>query len=264
MSSGNLFLMYHELEMPKRPLCQSEPGYVRYIVPEADFRSQVRFLRDSGLPVMNVTQSFSSKADAIVMTFDDGCETDLLTAAPILRDAGFQATFYITTGFIGNRGYLLPGQVRDLNDMGFEIGCHSMTHPFLDDLNDSQLQRELGDSKSQLEDMTGRRVDHFSCPGGRSGLKVIAKAKECGYVSVATSRVGRNLVSADRFALARVAVMRGFGLADFRDLCQGQGLRQMQLREQARSLAKRFLGNSAYVKLRALALGRDRQGPAKQ
>ena len=113
MSAGNLFLMYHELELPKRQLCQSEPGYVRYIVPAADFRSQVKFLRESGLPVWNATQSFSADRDGIVLTFDDGCETDLLTAAPILRDAGFNATFYVTTGFLGTRGYMLPGQVRD-------------------------------------------------------------------------------------------------------------------------------------------------------
>ena len=27
-----VFLMYHELELPGRRLCQSEPGYVRYIL----------------------------------------------------------------------------------------------------------------------------------------------------------------------------------------------------------------------------------------
>ena len=31
-----LYLMYHELETPGRPLCHSEPGYVRYILADAD------------------------------------------------------------------------------------------------------------------------------------------------------------------------------------------------------------------------------------
>jgi len=254
MSAGNLFLMYHELELPKRPLCQSEPGYVRYIVPERDFRSQVGFLRESNLPVMNVSESFASAADGIVLTFDDGCETDLLTAAPILRDAGFSATFYITIGFLGTRGYLLPGQVRELDENGFEIGCHSMTHPYLDALGRSDLKRELGEAKRQLEDIVGRKVEHFSCPGGRWSPLVAEVAKQSGYTSVATSRIGRNLASADRFSLARVAIMRGFAISDFRSLCHGQGLRHMQLREQTRALAKRFLGNSTYDKLRALML----------
>lgn len=256
MSAGNLFLMYHELELPKRQLCQSDPGYVRYIVPEADFRSQVKFLRESGLPVRNVTQSFSADSDGIVLTFDDGCETDLLTAAPILRDAGFNATFYVTTGFLGTRGYMLPGQVRELSDLGFEIGSHSVTHPYLDELGAVDLKRELADSKSQLEEMIGRKVDHFSCPGGRGSPQVVETAKQCGYLSVTTSRVGRNTATSDRFSLARVAIMRDFGMADFRNLCHGQGLRQMQLREQVRGLAKRFLGNTAYDKLRATILNK--------
>lgn len=263
MALGNLFLMYHELELPRRPLCQSEPGYVRYIVPGADFRSQIRFLRESGMPVMNVTQSFSSAVDGVVLTFDDGCETDLLTAAPILREAGFNATFYITTGFLGSRGYMLPGQVRDLSDRGFEVGCHSMTHPYLDELENSDLKRELGDAKSQLEDIIGRKVDHFSCPGGRWSPRVVEVAKDSGYASVATSRVGRNLFSADRFSLARVAIQRSLGMADFRALCQGQGLRQMQLRQQTQALAKRLLGNSAYDKLRAVFLSEGRSSNRK-
>ena len=37
----------------------------------------------------------------MTITFDDGCETDLLVAAPILRQAGFNATFFITWGRLG-------------------------------------------------------------------------------------------------------------------------------------------------------------------
>jgi len=256
MAAGNLFLMYHELEIPGRPLCQSEPGYVRYIVGEKDFRAQVQLLKQGSLPVMNVTQSFSSKnGDGVVLTFDDGCETDLLVAAPILRDAGFNATFYITTGFLGKRGYLLPGQVRELGDAGFEIGCHSMTHPYLDEIGDAQLRKEIVEAKAQLEQMTGRTVEHFSCPGGRWSPRVADMARQSGYLSVATSRIGRNTSTSDRYALARVAILRAFDIATFRDLCQGQGLRQMRLREQARGMAKRLLGNSAYDRLRAKLLG---------
>jgi len=42
------FLMYHELELAGRKLCQSEPGYVRYILPLENFRSQMECLKQSG------------------------------------------------------------------------------------------------------------------------------------------------------------------------------------------------------------------------
>ena len=43
-----VFLMYHELELPGRKLVQSEPGYVRYILPIETFRSQMLPIADGG------------------------------------------------------------------------------------------------------------------------------------------------------------------------------------------------------------------------
>ncbi len=45
---GNVFLMYHELELPGRALCQSEAGYVRYILTEEDFSNQMEAIKSSG------------------------------------------------------------------------------------------------------------------------------------------------------------------------------------------------------------------------
>jgi hypothetical protein len=42
MSGEVVFLMYHELESPGRPLCQSEAEYVRYIVRTSDFTWALR------------------------------------------------------------------------------------------------------------------------------------------------------------------------------------------------------------------------------
>ena len=39
-----VFLMYHELERPGRPTCRREPGYLRYVVSEANFRVQLDHL----------------------------------------------------------------------------------------------------------------------------------------------------------------------------------------------------------------------------
>ena len=40
-------------------------------------------------------------------------------------------------------------QVRDLDAQGFQIGCHSMTHPHLSDLTEPELKREVADAKLQ-------------------------------------------------------------------------------------------------------------------
>lgn len=256
MSDGGVvFLMYHELESPGRSLCQTEAGYVRYIVSTADFRSQLDRLQSQGwrgVSVGEAVRDFGAKSVAI--TFDDGCETDLLYAAPLLREMNFGGTFYITTGFLGKPGYLRQFQVRELAGMGFEIGCHSMTHAYLTDLNESDLRREVADAKTQLEQILSTAVDHFSCPGGRYDRRVAEAARYAGYQTVSTSRIQKNFRASDPFALGRVAVMRSTPLPKFEDICKGRNLWRMNLEVQARAATRKLLGNSMYDRLRSSIL----------
>jgi peptidoglycan/xylan/chitin deacetylase (PgdA/CDA1 family) len=250
--SGRVFLMYHELEVADRPLCQSEPGYVRYIIGAGDFQEQVNWLRAAGWLGLNVSQaSTAPERNAVVITFDDGCETDSLIAAPILKDAGFGATSYVTVGFVGRPGYLSPAQVRELAHAGIEIGCHSFSHPYLSDLGDDGLQEEIVVAKDRLQQMTGRAVEHFSCPGGRYNERVIKVVRNAGYKSMATSRTHVNSPTSDPFQLGRVAIMRGTSLSAFRAICEGRRLWQFSVRDRVRDGAKRLLGNALYDRLRA-------------
>lgn len=258
MSGRVVFLMYHELESPGRPLCQNEPGYVRYILHTSDFRNQMELLQKQGWRGVNVgeaVRTFPEKSVAI--TFDDGCETDLLYAAPLLREMKFGGTFYITTGFLGKTGYLNHSQLRELSGLGFEIGCHSMTHPYLTDLNDADLHREVAGAKLQLEQIVGAPVEHFSCPGGRYDDRVSELARNAGYQTVAASRIRSNSATSDRLALGRVAIMRSTSLAEFEQTCQGRNLWRKNLQVQLRTAASKLLGNSMYDRLRASLL-RDR------
>jgi peptidoglycan/xylan/chitin deacetylase (PgdA/CDA1 family) len=253
-----VYLMYHELELPGRPLCQSEPGYVRYIVTEPAFRSQIEWLKSAGMRGMSVGEALTFSRQGVAITFDDGCETDRIAAAPLLREAGFGATFYITVGFMKNRGYLSAGQVRELADLGFEVGCHSMTHPYLSDLPLDALRRELAEPKDRLEQMTGRPVEHFSCPGGRWDERVAQVARDTGYKSVATSRNSANDAAANTFSLGRVAILRNTDLVNFQKICRDEGLWRLRLRDFAAASAKRVMGNSGYDRLRALLLARSK------
>jgi len=251
------YLMYHEIEVEGRPLCQSEQGYLRYVVRELDFRKQINWLQSAGLRGCSVSDALDSKvAGGIAITFDDGCATDLIIAAPILREANYGATFYITVGYLGRPGYLVPQQVRELSDAGFNIGCHSMTHAYLSDLDELALNREIAEAKVRLEEMIDRPVVHFSCPGGRWSPRVSAVARRAGYHSVTTSRVAVNRRGSDPFQLARIAVMRGVTLSAFEDLCRGRGLWQRQFRNFLQSTSHQFLGNTLYDWIRSLILER--------
>jgi peptidoglycan/xylan/chitin deacetylase (PgdA/CDA1 family) len=256
-AAGVVFLMYHELELPGRPLCQTEPGYVRYVVRMSDFRSHMELLKSSGWQGVSVGEAVRCFADkTVAITFDDGSETDLLCAAPLLREFHCGGTFYITTGFLGKPGHLNHPQVRELDELGFEVGCHSMSHAYLTDLSAKDLHREVAEAKVQLEQILGRKVEHFSCPGGRYNRQVSLAAAEAGYKTVATSRIEMNSEASDRLCLGRVSIMRTTSLASFQRIYQGRNLRRMHFEVQLRSASRKLLGNSAYDRLRS-ALLRD-------
>jgi peptidoglycan/xylan/chitin deacetylase (PgdA/CDA1 family) len=265
---GTVFLMYHELALPGRPLCHAEPGYSRYVVSVSDFHSQMEALARAGWHGKSVSQAIHSFTErslgekSVCITFDDGCETDLLAAAPVLKDFGFGATFYITAGFVGKPGYLSEEQVRNLRAQGFEIGCHSLTHPYLTDIEANRLHDEVAGAKDRVQRMAEVSVEHFSCPGGRWNESVARAVKSAGYQTMATSRIGVNFAHADRFTLARVAVLKGTSAEKLLRTCSGQGFLRKQLQEKASAAAKILLGNSLYDSLRGLVLGREHDSEA--
>jgi peptidoglycan/xylan/chitin deacetylase (PgdA/CDA1 family) len=259
MSNRIVYLMYHEIERAGRALVASEPGYVRYCITEADFRAQLAHLTTQGYRGASVTEALTSTDQSerlIALTFDDGSETDCLIAAPLLKEAAFNATFYVIAGRVNQSGYLNEQQLRQLSDAGFEIGCHSMTHAYLDGLNNASLRVEIAEAKTRLEQVTGKRVAHFSCPGGRWNRHVARVAREAGYESVATSRIGVNSNATDPMKLARVAVMRDVTIAEFDRLCRAEGFTARRARAGILNAAKTILGNAIYERVRASALDR--------
>jgi peptidoglycan/xylan/chitin deacetylase (PgdA/CDA1 family) len=257
MAQKIVFLMYHELEQSGRPLCRTEPGYVRYVVGASDFELQMRWLHSAGWRATNVTEALTfPHQPTVALTFDDGCASDLLIAAPVLRELGFGATSYITVAWLNSPGFLSTVQLRELSQSGVEIGSHSMTHPYLSDLDDQTLEREMLESKQRLEDLIRRPVIHFSCPGGRYDQRVQATARQLGYQSVTTSQPLANSRLTSSYTLGRVVIMRNTRLTGFQRICHNQGLWRLRAIETARASAKHLLGNTCYDRLRAALLGR--------
>lgn len=258
-------LMYHEIERAGRPVLDDSPSYLRYVVREAAFLEQLDQLGTLGLAGVSVSNarlgtlrlagvSVSNAApESVALTFDDGCETDWLVAAPALQARGFGATFYVTTGFTGRPGYLDATALRELVDSGFELGTHGATHRFLSDLSDDELRRELTGPKSRLEELTGRAIVHLSCPGGRCDRRVLEAAAGAGYLSVATSRVGAN--AAGRFDIARTAMMRDTSIDAFEAVCRGRGQGVRRVQAALLDAAKRTLGSAGYDRARRWWIG---------
>jgi peptidoglycan/xylan/chitin deacetylase (PgdA/CDA1 family) len=248
--TGIPYLMYHRIGAP----ADSED---RYAVTDGAFRTHLNYLQLCGYDVTSVGKALERPASMrprIVLTFDDGYESDLTVAASLLADHGFSATFYVVPGLLGRPGYLTKQGVVELAKLGFEVGSHSLTHSYLNDLDTAALDRETGSSRARLEDILGRRVRHFACPGGRYNSAVVEAVQRAGYESMATSHVGLNRPATDRFGLRRLAIQNGTSIESYAHLCRGFGLTERLVREMVLGAAKSVLGNGRYDRVRRTLL----------
>ena len=100
-------------------------------------------------------------------------------------------------------------EVRDLDRRGFSIGSHTVNHPILTTISPSELDLELGESKSCIERELGKPCPWFAYPNGGSAHfspEAVAAVKRAGY-RIAFTLMGKpNAESLRSFEIDRVGI----------------------------------------------------------
>jgi peptidoglycan/xylan/chitin deacetylase (PgdA/CDA1 family) len=191
-----------------------------------DLERQVRFLLRRGYrpasagPLLNAQRTLH-------VTFDDAFRS-IAAVLPVLERLEVPVTVFACTAYAdGGRPLDVPelrlrgagagdelatlswDALRELAARGVEIGSHTISHPHLPDLADTDLRRELQLSKDQLESELGRRCRFLAYPYGEHDLRVRAVAAAAGYAAAFTLNAPRR--PTDRLAVGRVDIYRGDG-----------------------------------------------------
>lgn len=156
----------------------------------------------------------------LAITFDD-CYRDNLDAAHVLAAHGLPATFFIPTAFVGT-DHVFPwdlslkrmpnlswDDVRQMHQLGFEIGSHTVTHPDMGTISADQVRYELVESKAVLEDRLGSRVRWFAYPfGGVDNFRAdcLPLLRQAGYDGGLSAYDGLIYRGMDSVVLPRVPV----------------------------------------------------------
>lgn len=127
----------------------------------------------------------TSKADRIVaLSFDDAVKTQRTFVAPLLKDLGFGATFFVCHRWMVDdpEHYLTWQEIAEIHQMGFEIGNHSWTHPGFSSPKDAaRMPAELALVDRELRKVGVPRPTSFAWCGDVFGPEAFQQLIDLGY-----------------------------------------------------------------------------------
>ena len=121
----------------------------------------------------------------IVLTFDDANKSDRTFVAGVLQKHGFGATFYVTEGlgFLKNKDhYTTWDEIRELHDLGFEIGNHTQHHRGVAQLNGAQLKESVRHIEKRCAEHGIPKPVTFCYPGFGHTLEAVKALDESGFL----------------------------------------------------------------------------------
>lgn len=194
---------YHAIQPPV-----AGAQFPQLFVPQADFQRQMQWLADQGYEAVTLDQVEAAwyrhgelPAKPVVVSFDDGYESQYVAAFPELQHLGWKGVINL----VARDSDLPDAEVAKMLDAGWELGSHTITHPDLTTLGPAQLEREVAGSRQILERRFGVRVDNFCYPSGRYDDSVISAVRAAGYVG-AQSEVPGLATAARPYVLSRIEI----------------------------------------------------------
>lgn len=161
-----------------------------YIVPTAEFKSQMKMLADSGYNTILPDQLYNYLAygaelpkKPIMLTFDDTKLDQWTVAIPEMKKYGFKGVFFIMTVSLGKPNYLSKDQVKQMSDAGHVIGSHTYDHQNVKKYQGEDWVTQIEKPTKTLQEVTGKDIKYFAYPFGLWNKEAIPELKKRGFTS---------------------------------------------------------------------------------
>ncbi|MBN1263183.1 MAG: polysaccharide deacetylase family protein [Candidatus Pacebacteria bacterium] len=133
---------------------------------------------------------FDPNQAAVTIMIDDGEETALSVAKPVLDNFGFKASVAIIWEMIGEPGFMNLNEIKSLQSSDWEIVSHSLTHSDLTLISAKQARQEMANSQRKLQ-RQGLTVRNFALPYGAYNGEILATGAKF-YSSLRAYEQGSN------------------------------------------------------------------------
>jgi peptidoglycan/xylan/chitin deacetylase (PgdA/CDA1 family) len=207
--------MYHVINQP--PAGAPYPGL--YVDPE-EFAEQMRALARAGYHAVTLDQLWANWHEGtplpagkpIVLSFDNGYQSQYTEALPVLRRLGWVGVENMQlTGLPPSQGGLSQAQIRGLVAAGWELDTQGFSHADLTTLDAAALRYQVAVARSTVQRRYGVPVNWFCYPSGQYDATVVAAVQAAGYRGSTTVVPGWAGRSSDQDRLPRLRVLGGTG-----------------------------------------------------
>ena len=181
MNNSGLILNYKEIG-----------GKDKKSLSTAAFREQMEYvasLNKSSCSLSTLGKKNTGNENCIFLTFDGGHSSDLEIVAPILKELGLKATFFIPANKYKEYDAIWD-DYRDLIAAGHQIGSMGLNYSNFARLSVRRQLFELKKSKFVLEHRLKTEINFFALPEGKFNHHTIRLASDAEYKMVFTSRFG--------------------------------------------------------------------------
>lgn len=218
-------LMYHVINPP--PEGAPFPGLY---VPKPEFAEQMRALYEAGFYAVTQEQLWSHwhegmplpKGKPIVISFDNGYQSQYTNAVPVLRRYGWKGVENIQlSGLPPSQGGLSQSEVHGLLDAGWELDTQGYSHAELPALGASELHFQVATARKTVQRRYHVPARWFCYPSGHYDATVLAAVREAGYRGSTTVIPGWASPSNDPYRLPRLRVLGGTSGEELVSLIEG-------------------------------------------
>lgn len=205
-------LMYHAFSSRRR---DGDPH--RLFVTEQALRAQVDYLQEHRWETLDLDRYLSALdgrppgRPAVLFTVDDGYTSFVRIAAPRLAAAGIPSLLFVCPALVGGRSSWIaetPDEpildavmLRDVQDLGVEVGVHGWDHSRMLDMPEHVLLRHTREAAERTGELTGVAPRAFAYPYGDFDESARRAVQAAGF------QVGFSVFrNAGRHAVSRVDV----------------------------------------------------------
>ncbi|HVM32367.1 MAG TPA: polysaccharide deacetylase family protein [bacterium] len=232
-------LCYHRFII--HPLKTTSP----YLLPVAEFRAQMQYLKDNGFTPITVDQltAFWDQGTPlppkpVLLTFDDGFKSVYDKAFPVLKEFHYPGVLFLISSFLetgdiwdayrksdAGRLAMDDAEIKEMQRAGLVMESHTVSHPNLGVEAEKRspaefkalVARELGYPIDFFKSKFGSRPELLAYPYGVYNDEVLRQAAALYHLAF-TVNEGPNDRTVDPYKLRRDLILAGMPMTEFAGL----------------------------------------------